>query len=61
MSDAAIAATKRFGEIVNTGELDALPEVVAGVCVDSDSTPGQGPGPDGFKAFFSACGRPSRT
>lgn len=26
MSDAAIAATKRFGEIVNTGALDAFPE-----------------------------------
>ncbi len=50
----SIAATKRFGEIVNTGELDAFPEVVAAGCVDNDPAPGQGPGPEGFKTFFTA-------
>lgn len=49
----AINATKRFGEIVNTGELDAFPEVVADGCVDNDPAPGQGAGPEGFKAFFT--------
>lgn len=53
MSDAAIAATKRFGEIVNTGALDAFPEVVAEGCVDNDPAPGQGAGPEGFKTFFT--------
>ena len=47
MSDAAIAATKRFGEIVNTGALDAFPEVVAEGCVDNDPAPGQVAGPEG--------------
>ena len=48
-----IVATKRFGEIVNTGELDAFPEVVAQGCVDNDPAPDQGPGPEGFKTFFT--------
>ena len=48
-----VAATKRFGEIVNTGELDAFPEVVAQGCVDNDPAPDQGPGPEGFKTFFT--------
>ncbi|WP_428151496.1 ester cyclase [Brevundimonas sp.] len=48
-----IAATKRFGEIVNTGDLDAFPEVVAEGCVDNDPAPDQGPGPEGFKTFFT--------
>ena len=50
----SIAATKRFGEIVNNGELDSFPEVVAAGCVDNDPAPGQGPGPEGFKTFFTA-------
>ncbi len=50
----SIAATKRFGEIVNTGDLDAFPEVVAPGCVDNDPAPDQGPGPEGFKTFFTA-------
>ncbi len=50
----SIAATKRFGEIVNTGDLDAFPEVVAAGCVDNDPAPDQGPGPEGFKTFFTA-------
>ena len=53
MSRTAIDATKRFGEIVNTGELDAFPEVVADGCVDNDPAPDQGSGPEGFKAFFT--------
>ena len=53
MSDAAIAATKRFGEIVNSGALDAFGEVVADGCVDNDPAPGQGAGPEGFRTFFA--------
>ncbi|WP_426038024.1 ester cyclase [Brevundimonas sp. DC300-4] len=48
-----IAATKRFGEIVNTGDLDAFHEVVADGCVDNDPAPDQGTGPEGFKTFFT--------
>ena len=54
MSKTAIDATKRFGEIVNTGELDAFPEVVADGCIDNDPAPDQGSGPEGFKTFFTA-------
>lgn len=53
MSNAAIAATKRFGEIVNSGALDAFVEVVAEGCVDNDPAPGQGAGPEGFRTFFA--------
>ena len=54
MSDSAIAATKRFGEIVNTGDFDAFEEVVAEGCIDNDPAPSQSPGPDGFKTFFTS-------
>ncbi len=53
MSKTAVDATKRFGEIVNTGELDAFPEVVAEGCVDNDPAPDQSQGPEGFKTFFT--------
>ena len=53
MSKTAIDATKRFGEIVNTGELDAFPEVVADGCIDNDPAPDQGSGPEGFRTFFT--------
>ncbi len=49
-----VAATKRFGELVNTGQFDAFDEVVAAGCVDNDPAPDQGPGPEGFKTFFTA-------
>ena len=48
-----IAATKRFGELVNTGKLDSFAEVVAPGCVDHDPAPGQQNGPQGFNMFFS--------
>jgi steroid delta-isomerase-like uncharacterized protein len=48
-----IEATKRFGELVNTGQLDSFAEVVAPDSVDHDPAPGQGPGPLGFTAFFT--------
>lgn len=49
---ANIAATKRFGEIVNGGELDRFGEVVAPDAVDHDPAPGQGKGPQGYAHFF---------
>ncbi|MGY2894012.1 ester cyclase [Deinococcus sp. UYEF24] len=48
-----IGATKRFGELVNTGTLDGFAEVVSPDCVDHDPAPGQGPGPLGFTSFFT--------
>lgn len=48
-----LAAQEAFGEAINTGRLDALDELVAPDSVDHDPAPGQGPGPDGFKAFFA--------
>ncbi len=49
-----ISATKRFGEAVNSGNLDVLCEVMAPLVVDNDPAPNQGPGPEGFIKFFSA-------
>ena len=48
-----IEATKRFGELVNTGQLDRFAEVVAPGCIDHDPAPGQGKGPEGFRTFFT--------
>ncbi|CAN5592957.1 MAG: ester cyclase [Actinomycetota bacterium] len=48
-----IAAQERFGEAVNTGNLDVFDEVVAQNALDHDPAPGQGRGPDGFRSFFS--------
>jgi steroid delta-isomerase-like uncharacterized protein len=47
-----IAAQTAFGEAVVTGNLDALDQVVAPGSVDHDPAPGQGPGPEGYKAMF---------
>lgn len=47
-----ITATKRFGEAVNSGNLDVFHEVMAPAVVDRDPAPDQGPGPEGFIQFF---------
>jgi steroid delta-isomerase-like uncharacterized protein len=47
-----IAAQQKFGDAVNSGELDLLDDVVAEDAVDNDPAPGQGPGPAGYKTFF---------
>lgn len=47
-----IASQEKFGESVNSGNLDALDEVIAPDAVDHDPAPIQGPGPEGFKRFF---------
>lgn len=48
-----IAATKRLGEAINSGNLEALREIMAPGVVDHDPAPDQGPGPDGFIRFFT--------
>jgi len=53
-SETNIAALERMAELVNTGNLDALDEVVDQHAVDHDPAPDQKPGPEGFKDFFSA-------
>lgn len=47
-----IASQEAFGEAVNTGNLEALDQLVATDSVDHDPAPGQVPGPEGYKAFF---------
>ncbi len=48
-----IAAQERFAEGVVSGNLDVIDEVMAPDVVDHDPAPFQGPGPEGFKEFFS--------
>ncbi|CAN5198684.1 hypothetical protein BH23GEM4_BH23GEM4_19420 [soil metagenome] len=47
-----IAAQKRFGGAINSGDLEAIREVVAPGVVDHDPAANQGPGPQGFIDFF---------
>ena len=51
-SETNIAALERMAEMVNTGKLDALDEVVDQDSIDHDPAPDQTPGPEGFKDFF---------
>lgn len=46
-------AQERFGEAINSGNLEQLREVVAQDVVDHDPAPDQGPGPQGYIDFFS--------
>jgi steroid delta-isomerase-like uncharacterized protein len=48
-----INTQKKFGEAINTGNLEALHDLVAPHCVDHDPAPGQAPGPQGYIDFFS--------
>lgn len=48
-----INAQKKFGEAVNTGNLQVIHDLVAPGCVDHDPAPGQAPGPEGYIEFFS--------
>ena len=50
---ANIETQQRMGEAVNKGNLDDFREVFAPDVKDHDPAPGQGPGPDGFIAFFT--------
>jgi len=51
--ETSIQATEKFGELVNSGQFDAFPEVVAPDCHDHDPAPGQHMGPEGYQAFFT--------
>jgi len=48
-----IAAQEAFGEAINTGHVDAFDNLVDPHSVDHDPAPGQQPGPDGYKKFFT--------
>ena len=51
-SETNVAALERMAELINTGDLDGLDEVVDQDAVDHDPMPDQKPGPEGFKDFF---------
>jgi steroid delta-isomerase-like uncharacterized protein len=46
-------ALGKFAEAANTGKYELFDEAVALDCVDHDPAPGQGPGPKGYRAFFT--------
>lgn len=48
-----IAAQEAFGQAVNTGNLEALHDLIGNGKVDHDPAPGQVDGPEGFVAFFN--------
>jgi steroid delta-isomerase-like uncharacterized protein len=48
-----IALLQKFGEAVNTGNLEALKDVVADGSIDHDPADGQVSGPQGYIDFFS--------
>jgi hypothetical protein len=48
-----IAAQERFAEGVISANLDVIDEVMADDVVDHDLAADQGPGPEGFKQFFT--------
>ncbi|MBC7374875.1 MAG: ester cyclase [Frankiales bacterium] len=48
-----IQAQQAFGAAVNEGRLDAFDNLVTPTSVDNDPAPGQGPGPEGYRAFFT--------
>ena len=49
-----LAALGKFAEAVNTRNFDLFREAVAADNVDHDPAPDQGPGPEGYRTFFSA-------
>ena len=52
-TDTNITSQQAFGEAVNTGNLDALTDLVAVDSVDHDPAPGQVPGPRGYQEMFA--------
>lgn len=48
-----IAAQEALAENVNGGDIDAAVQSFAENAVDHDPAPGQGPGREGFRAFFT--------
>jgi len=51
--DANIAAQQRLAENINAGNVAAAVESFGEEAVDHDPAPGQGPGREGFKTFFT--------
>ena len=51
--EANIAILTKFAEAVNTGKFDLFKEAVSPENVDHDPAPGQVPGPEGYRMFFS--------
>ena len=51
--EANLASLTKFAEAVNTGKFDLFREAVAIDNVDHDPAPGQVPGPEGYRVFFS--------
>jgi steroid delta-isomerase-like uncharacterized protein len=51
--EANAAALSKFAEAVSTGNYELFKEAVASDCVDHDPAPGQVPGPDGYRSFFT--------
>lgn len=52
-TDSNIEAQQAFGAAVNEGRLDAFDQLVTPDSVDHDPGPGQGPGPQGYRDFFT--------
>ncbi|MBO0790033.1 MAG: ester cyclase [Ktedonobacteraceae bacterium] len=48
-----IAALERFNDAVDRGDFQALDEVVAPGAIDHDPAPGQAPGLEGIRQFFT--------
>lgn len=48
-----IATQERMAKAINGGNLDVLSDVFAANVIDHDPAPDQGPGPEGFKQFFT--------
>ncbi|CAN5568132.1 hypothetical protein BH20ACT18_BH20ACT18_12690 [soil metagenome] len=48
-----IAAKEHLASSINAGKVDAAVEAFAQDAVDHDPAPGQGPGRDGFKTFWT--------
>ncbi len=49
-----IAAQEHLAENINAGNIDVAVQTFAADAVDHDPGPGQGPGREGFRAFFTA-------
>ena len=50
--EANIAAQKKFGEAINTGNYELFNELVAENSIDHDPAPGQAQGAEGYAKFF---------
>jgi steroid delta-isomerase-like uncharacterized protein len=49
-----IEAQTKFGEAINTGNLEIMNDLVAADCIENDPAPGQVSGPQGYIDLFTA-------